>query len=126
MPTQAVVNRQKALAAAFKLKPEQVRVLCPFVGGAFGCKGDQWPHTVLAAVAAKVVGKPVKLMLTRQQMFTSCGHRPVTEQTVTLGADRSGKLVAIRHESKVEDSEVGKHIETPRDCLCQQSCVCHA
>ena len=109
--TQAVVNRQKALAAVFDLKPENVRVICPFVGGAFGCKGDQWPHTVLAAAAAKVVGRPVKLMLTRAQMFTSCGHRPVTEQTLTLGAEKNGRLVAIRHESKIEDSDVGKHIE---------------
>ncbi len=109
--TQAVVNRQMALAAVFDLKPENVRVLCPFVGGAFGCKGDQWPHTVLAAAAAKVVGRPVKLMLTRRQMFTSCGHRPPTQQTITLGATRDGRLVAVRHESKIEDSEVGKHIE---------------
>ncbi len=109
--TQAVVSRQKALAAVFDLKPENVRVLCPFVGGAFGCKGDQWPHTVLAAAAAKVVNKPVKLMLTRAQMFTSCGHRPVTRQTITLGADEHGQLVAIRHESKIEDSDVGKHLE---------------
>lgn len=109
--TQAVVNRQMALAAAFGLKPENVRVLCPFVGGAFGCKGDQWPHTVLAAAAAKVVGRPVKLMLTRRQMFTSCGHRPPTEQTISLGAGKDGRLVAVRHDSKIEDSEVGKHIE---------------
>jgi xanthine dehydrogenase YagR molybdenum-binding subunit len=109
--TQAVVNRQKSLAAVFNLKPENVRVVCPFVGGAFGCKGGQWPHTVLAAAASKVVGRPVKLMLTRAQMFTSCGHRPATEQALTLGADRSGRLVAIRHDSKIEDSEVGKHIE---------------
>jgi len=109
--TQAVGNRQKALAAVFGLKPDQVRVLCPFVGGAFGCKGDQWPHTFLAAAAAQAVGKPVKLMLTRQQMFTGCGHRPVTEQTITLGADGQGRLVALRHESKSDDSEVGKHIE---------------
>jgi len=109
--TQAVVNRQKALAAVFSIKPENVRVICPFVGGAFGCKGDQWPHTVLAAVAARVVGRPVKLMLTRAQMFTSCGHRPATEQTITLGAEKTGKLVAVRHESNIEDSELGKHIE---------------
>ncbi|HEY4247949.1 MAG TPA: xanthine dehydrogenase family protein molybdopterin-binding subunit [Lacunisphaera sp.] len=109
--TQAVVSRRKSLASLFGLKPEDVRVLCPFVGGAFGCKGDQWPHTVLAAAAAQVVGRPVKLMLTRPEMFTSCGHRPVTEQTLTLGATKDGRLVAIKHETKIEDSDVGKHIE---------------
>lgn len=110
--TQGVVNRQKMLAVVFGLKPDQVRVVCPYVGGGFGCKGDQWPHTILAAAAAKIVGKPVKLMLTRQQMFTSCGHRPVTEQTVTLGATKDGRLVALGHDVKIEDSEIGKHIES--------------
>jgi xanthine dehydrogenase YagR molybdenum-binding subunit len=109
--TQAVVSRRKSLAALFGLKVEDVRVICLFVGGAFGCKGDQWPHTVLAATAARVVGRPVKLMLTRREMFTSCGHRPVTEQTLTLGATKDGRLVAIKHETNIEDSEVGKHIE---------------
>ncbi len=109
--TQAVVGRRQSLAVAFGLKPENVRILCPFVGGAFGCKGDQWMHTVLAVAAAKVVGKPVKLMLTRQQMFTSCGHRPTCVQDLTLGATADGKLVAISHDSKMNDSEVGKHIE---------------
>ena len=109
--TQAVVNRRLALAAVFDLKPENVRVICPFVGGAFGCKGDQWPHTVIAALTAKVVGRPVKLMLTRAQMFTSCGHRPATEQEITLGATADGRLVAVRHDSKISDSAVGKHTE---------------
>lgn len=109
--TQGVVNRQKMLAGIFGLKPAQVRVVCPFVGGGFGCKGDQWPHAVLAAVAAKVVGRPVKLMLTRQQMFTSCGHRPVTRQTIALGASRDGRLVAVSHDTKIEDSDIGQHIE---------------
>ena len=110
--TQAVVNRQKALAAVFELKPEQVHVISPFVGGAFGCKGDQWPHAVLAAAASRVVGRPVKLMLTRQQMFTSCGHRPVTKQTIEIGAGADGRLAGLGHETKVHDSDVGKHIET--------------
>lgn len=110
--SQGVVSRRKALAAVFKLKPEDVRVICLFVGGGFGCKGDQWPHTFLAAAAAKVVGRPVKLVLTRAQMFTSCGHRPVTEQTLLLAARPDGHLVAVKHETKTEDSEVGEHIET--------------
>ena len=109
--TQGVIGRAQSLAECFGLTPENVRVLCPYVGGAFGCKGDQWMHTVLAAAAAKIVGRPVKLMLTRAQMFTSCGHRPTTEQHLTLAADKNGKLLAIQHDSTVDDSPVGKHIE---------------
>ncbi|CAN5477455.1 xanthine dehydrogenase family protein molybdopterin-binding subunit [soil metagenome] len=109
--TQAVVGRAQSIAAVFDLKPANVRVLCPYVGGAFGCKGDQWMHTVLAVAAAKVVKKPVKLMLTRAQMFTSCGQRPTTEQHLTLAADASGKLLAIQHDSTMDDSVVGKHVE---------------
>lgn len=109
--TQSIISRQKSLAAIFDLKPENVRVISPFVGGAFGCKGDQWPHAVLAAVASRAVGRPVKIMLTRAQMFTSCGHRPPTEQTLTLGATPDGRLVAVRHETSMADSAIGKHIE---------------
>jgi xanthine dehydrogenase YagR molybdenum-binding subunit len=68
-------------------------------------------HTFLAVAAAKVVGTPVRLMLTRAQMFTSCGHRPTTEQTLTLGATADGKLVAIEHAAKCDDSDIGHHIE---------------
>lgn len=109
--TQAVVSRRQALAAVFDLKPDDVRVICLFLGGGFGGKGDQWPHAILAAVAAKKLNRPVKVMLTRQQMFTSSGHRPETQQTLTLAAGKDGRLVAIKHESKIEDSDIGKHIE---------------
>lgn len=109
--TQGVSSTHDALAATFGLKPENVRVLCPFVGGGFGCKGSEWPHTVLAAVAAKMAKRPVKLVLTRPQMFVSCGHRPTTEQALTLAADKGGKLVAIRHISTVHGSPVSSYVE---------------
>jgi xanthine dehydrogenase YagR molybdenum-binding subunit len=97
--TQAVVGTKYVLAKAFGVPPENVRVLCPFTGGGFGCKGFQWPHTMLAAMAARVTRRPVQLNLTRQQMFTSVGHRPSTEQTLTLAARRDGTLTALRHET---------------------------
>ena len=109
--TQYMMGTRATLAAAFGLPAENVRTICPFVGGAFGCKGAQWPHTLLAAAAAKVVRRPVKLMLTRQQMFTSCGHRPPTEQTLTLAADSSGKLLALRHETNQQASIANDFIE---------------
>ncbi len=109
--TQWVVGTRNALARAFGLSPEQVRVICPYVGGGFGCKGWIWPHTLLAAAAARVVGRPVKLVLTRLQMFTSVGHRPPTVQTVALGAGKDGRLLAGRHATVHVTSPVGTHIE---------------
>jgi CO/xanthine dehydrogenase Mo-binding subunit len=85
------------LAGVFGIDPAGVRVLVPFVGGAFGAGLRPWSHTVLAALAARVTKRPVKLVLTRAQMFTSVGHRPNTIQQLSLGASREGQLTAIEH-----------------------------
>jgi xanthine dehydrogenase YagR molybdenum-binding subunit len=87
------------LATVFDLPENNVRVLVPYLGGGFGNGLRAWPHVLLTAVAARVVGRPVKLVLTRPQMFTSVGHRPETLQRVRLGATREGRLVALDHES---------------------------
>jgi xanthine dehydrogenase YagR molybdenum-binding subunit len=97
--TQAVVATRNVLALAFGLPRRNVRVICPFTGGGFGCKGFQWPHTLLAAAAARAVRRPVQLNLTRAQMFTSVGHRPPTHHTLTLAARRDGTLAAMVHET---------------------------
>ena len=89
-----------ALAAAFGVPESGVRVLAPFVGGGFGAGLRVWPHVVLAALAARTAGRPVKLVLTRPQMFTGIGHRTRTVQHIRLGADRSGHLTALDHEAK--------------------------
>ncbi|MBA3600956.1 MAG: xanthine dehydrogenase family protein molybdopterin-binding subunit, partial [Acidobacteria bacterium] len=73
--SQIVVGVQGAIAATFNLKPEIVRVITPHIGGGFGSKGGAWGNVVLAAIAAQVVKRPVKLALTRQQMFNSVGLR---------------------------------------------------
>jgi xanthine dehydrogenase YagR molybdenum-binding subunit len=88
------------LATTFGIDPASVRVLVPFVGGAFGAGLRVWPHTTLAALAARVTKRPVKLVLTRAQMFTSVGHRPNTVQELSLGASRDGQLTAIEHVSR--------------------------
>jgi CO/xanthine dehydrogenase Mo-binding subunit len=88
------------LAAAFGIDPAGVRVLVPFVGGAFGAGLRAWPHVTLAALAARVTRRPVKLVLTRAQMFTSVGHRPHTIQQLSIGASRDGRLNAIEHVSR--------------------------
>ena len=97
--TQDPISTRKALAGVFDLPEVDVRVLVPFLGGGFGAGLRAWTHVILTALAARVVGRPVKLVLTRPQMFTSVGHRPETLQRVRLGATRDGRLVALDHES---------------------------
>jgi xanthine dehydrogenase YagR molybdenum-binding subunit len=109
--TQYVKGTQGIVAHAFGLPRENVRVICPYVGGAFGCKGPVWPHTLLAAMAAKLAARPVKVELTRHQMFTGTGHRPPTWQTVALAASKDGKLQGIRHQSEMLNSTVGAWVE---------------
>jgi CO/xanthine dehydrogenase Mo-binding subunit len=92
------------LAASFKISKDDVRVLVPFVGGGFGAGLRIWPHTILTALAARTVDRPVKLVLTRPEMFTGVGHRPGTVQHVRIGATRSGDLVTIEHEGRATAS----------------------
>src|SRR5205823_2004020 len=110
--TQFVKGVQSVIARAWNLPIENVRVICPFVGGAFGCKGAVWPHVFAAVMAAKAAGVPVKLHVTRRNMFVGTGHRTPTIQTIALAATRKGKLQAMRHVSQVATSPVGDHIET--------------
>jgi xanthine dehydrogenase YagR molybdenum-binding subunit len=86
------------VAAAFSLPPERVRVIAPFVGGGFGSKLFVHPPLMLAVLAARATGRPVKLALTRQQMFALTGYRTPTIQRVRLGAERDGRLTAIAHD----------------------------
>ena len=110
--TQALIATSQAIAKSFGLEEEDVQVLCPYVGGAFGCKGATWPHIPLAVAAAKMVGRPVKLMLSRRDMFVGCGHRPELEQTLTLSATADGKIVAGKHDTKMQGSFVGDYVES--------------
>jgi len=98
--TQGPDGTRSVLAAAFGIPESAIRVLAPFVGGGFGAGIRTWPHVVLAALAARTAGRPVKLVLTRPQMFTGIGHRTRTVQRVRLGADRAGHLTAISHDAK--------------------------
>ncbi|MGW7537880.1 xanthine dehydrogenase family protein molybdopterin-binding subunit [Amycolatopsis sp. NPDC054798] len=94
--TQGVHPVRSTMAKLFDLPAERVRVICPYLGGGFGSKGMPHANVVLAALAARTVpGRPVKLALTRQQMFSLAGYRTPTIQRVRLGADRDGRLEAI-------------------------------
>lgn len=94
--TQGVHPARSAVAKVFGLDAGDVRVVCPFVGGGFGSKGMPHANVVLAAMAARAVaGRPVKLALTRQQMFSLAGYRTPTIQQVKLASGRDGRLTAI-------------------------------
>ncbi|MFC6592715.1 xanthine dehydrogenase family protein molybdopterin-binding subunit [Deinococcus lacus] len=96
--SQGVGMAQILLAPLLGLLPAQIEIISPYVGGAFGSKGIPHPPTMLTALAAKLLpGRPVKYMLTRQQMFRSVGHRLTTHQRVRLGATPDGKLTATAH-----------------------------
>ncbi len=97
--TQSVVVHRNTLAQIFGLPTERVEVRAPFIGSGFGGKLWIWPHSVAACAAAKVLGRPVQLVVPRAQMFTTVGHRPETRQRLRLAADAQGKLLSLRHES---------------------------
>jgi xanthine dehydrogenase YagR molybdenum-binding subunit len=95
--TQYLYGVKNTLADLFDLEPEKVRAISPFVGGGFGGKGSLWLQAPLCAAAAKVVGRPVKLALSREGVFRIVGGRTPSEQRVALGANRDGKLTALIH-----------------------------
>ena len=96
-PTQFVYSTKYCVAEGLGIDPAKVRVINPFVGGAFGSKG-MTQRTALVAGAARAVGRPVKLVVTRDQGFTVATYRAETRHHVRLGAARDGKLVAYGHE----------------------------
>ncbi len=96
--TQWVTGDQTVLASAFDLSAEDVRVLCPFTGGMFGSKAATGAHVILTALAAKKLGRPVKTVLSREQVLTDVGHRSETIQKMELAARLDGTITALRHE----------------------------
>lgn len=102
--TQGVSGARTAVAAVFGIAPDNVRVISPFLGGGFGCKGSSWSHVSLCAMAAKQTGRPVRLALTRPQMFGPVGGRPHTEQRLVLAARHDGTLTGMRHDSLANTS----------------------
>lgn len=97
--TQTLSSTQQSIARAFGLKNENVHVITQFVGGAFGSAFNTWPHSIAALIAARKVGRPLKLMLTRSEMFTMVGYRPQAIQKIAMGATKDGKLTGITHEA---------------------------
>ncbi|GHH88989.1 acylaldehyde oxidase [Streptomyces sulfonofaciens] len=90
---------RQSIATVFGLPESAVRVLVPYLGGGFGAGLRTWPHAILAVLAARMLERPVKLVLTRPQMFTSVGHRPESVQRLRIGATTDGRLLAVDHEA---------------------------
>lgn len=102
---QGIVFTRAVVAQAVGIPVTDVRVVSKYLGGGFGSKGPVWAHTLLTAAVARVVGKPLKLVLTRAQMYTSNGNRAQFRQQVTLGAKRDGTLTAVVHVSTQQMSQ---------------------
>ncbi|TMR24046.1 xanthine dehydrogenase family protein molybdopterin-binding subunit [Nonomuraea turkmeniaca] len=109
--TQWPTRVRATLAQMFGVPEAGVRVLVLYVGGGFGAGLRVWPHVILTAMAARQTGRPVKLVMTRPEMFTGIGHRPATVQHIRIGATRDGRLTAIEHESRSTVAIEGDNIE---------------
>ena len=110
--TQYISGVRNTIAKTFGIDPSQVHVICPFVGGGFGCKGSVWSHVALAAMAARKCGRPVRLALERPQMFGPVGARPRTEQHLQMAAADDGKLLALRHDVVSSTSMIEDWVES--------------
>lgn len=97
--TQSLADAQKNIMGLFNLPEKNVHIISHYIGGAFGSAFNFWPHTAAAVIGAKKIGKPLKVMLSRDQMFTLVGYRPQALQKLGIGAREDGTLVGITHEA---------------------------
>lgn len=109
--TQLLESAQKRVANTLQIPEEKVRVVSRYIGGGFGGKLPVWADVILAVLASKALQRPVKVALTRQQMFHVTSHRPDTIQRVRLGAGRDGKLLAIGHEGWCHSARLDDYLE---------------
>jgi xanthine dehydrogenase YagR molybdenum-binding subunit len=96
--TQYITGTRTTLAKTLGVPKEKVRVICPYVGGGFGCKGSMWSHVALTAMVARHLERPVKTVLQRPQMFGPVGGRPQTTQQFMVAARPNGRFFAMRHD----------------------------
>jgi xanthine dehydrogenase YagR molybdenum-binding subunit len=98
--SQTVMGSQRTYAQLFGIPSEKVRIITPYIGGAFGCKVFPWSHSILCVAAARQIQRPLKVVVTRRQMTANTGHRSATEQNLQLVAQADGQLIAISHHAK--------------------------
>ncbi len=128
--TQYISGCQSTIAKTLGIPKDNVRVICPYVGGGFGCKGSTWAHVPLAAMAARQVARPVKLVLERPQMFGPVGGRPRTEQHLMISADETRRLTGMRHDvfshtSMIEDFTEPSALQTRMQYDCANVKTAH-
>jgi xanthine dehydrogenase YagR molybdenum-binding subunit len=114
-PSQGLAMARGRVAGLFGIPPENIHIRSPFLGGGFGSKGFIAGPQVLGIMAARLVGRPIKLVLRREQMFGPVGHRAPTRQTLRMGADRDGALTAIDHHTKTASSTFDDFFEPASD-----------
>ena len=110
-PSQGLAMAQARIAELFGIAPEGIHIRSPFLGGGFGSKGLVSGPQVLGIMAARLVGRPVKLVLRREQMFGPVGHRAPTRQTLRMGADNQGRLTALTHHALTATSTFDDFVE---------------
>jgi xanthine dehydrogenase YagR molybdenum-binding subunit len=110
-PSQGLAWAQARIAGLFGIPPENILIRSPFLGGGFGSKGMISGPQILGILAARLVGRPVKLVLRREQMYGPVGHRAPTRQTLRLGSDRTGALTAIHHHVRTATSSFDDFFE---------------
>jgi xanthine dehydrogenase YagR molybdenum-binding subunit len=114
-PSQGLAMAQARIAGLFGIPPENILIRSPFLGGGFGCKGVLSGPQVLGIMAARLTGRPVKLVLRREQMFGPVGHRAPTRQSLRLGTDQSGALLALHHHTRTASSTFDDFFEPASD-----------
>ena len=118
--TQYITGDKASLAKTLNVPLDFIHLQCPVTGGGFGSKGSTWSHVPLCCLAARVTGKPVKLVLGREQMFGPVGARPSTVSRIKLGASADGKLLAMQHDAIMNASvleDFTEHVEGPTKML---------
>ena len=115
MPSQALVMAQGRLAGLFGIPPENIHIRSPYLGGGFGSKGFPAGPQVLGIMAAKLTGRPVKLVVKREQMFGPVGHRAPTRQRIRIGMDETGSLTAIENHTRTASSTYDDFFEAAAD-----------
>jgi xanthine dehydrogenase YagR molybdenum-binding subunit len=110
--TQIVDAARSSVASTLKIDPQRIQIVSPYVGGGFGSKLSVHSETILAAIAARHLNRPVKVGLTRRQIFHDVGVRPTSVQRIRLGAAQDGRLVAIAHDATMHTNPQEEFVET--------------
>ncbi len=109
--TQWTYGIRYALSGLLRMDPGAIHVRCPYTGGGFGAKGYVWPHQLLAPIAARIAGRPVKIAIGRDGCYTGTGYQPVVRSRIRLGAGTDGRLTAIVHETENVTSRFDDYVE---------------